>query len=62
MKANNSLHAEQNTGGLLGRVAHDLSAALEWLSGPAMSEQDRRERVVAEVQNLKFDTSALHLQ
>lgn len=62
MKANTSLHIDHNAGGLLGRIARDLSTALEWISGPAMSEQDRRERVVAEVQNLKYDTSALHLQ
>ena len=62
MKANTSLHAEHNHAGLFSRVTHDVSAALDWLTGPAMSEQERRERVRAEVQNLRYDTSALHLQ
>ena len=62
MKANTSMHTEHSHAGLLDRVAHDLSAALGWLAGPAMSDQERKERVVAEVQNLKYDTSALHLQ
>ena len=62
MKANNSIHAEDNHTGLLGRVAHDLSTALDWLTGPAMSEQERTERAVAEVRNLRYDASALHLQ
>ena len=62
MKFNASIHAEQNRAGLFGRVAQDLSAALDWLTGPAMSEQERSERAMAEVQCLKYDTSALHLQ
>ena len=57
-----SIHTDHNHDGLFSRFAHELSAALDWLSGPPMSEQDRRDRVVAEVQNLKYDTSALHLQ
>ncbi len=59
MKANSSQHSEQDHNGLFGRVAHEVSAALDWLAGPAMSEQERRERLMAEVQNLKHDTSAL---
>ena len=61
MKANTSMQAEQGHGGLLHRVAHDVSAALDWLTGPAMSQQERQDRVVAEAQSLKYDTSAPHL-
>ena len=39
MKFNASIHEEQNHAGLFGRVAQDLSAALDWLTGPAMSQQ-----------------------
>ena len=59
MKANASLHTDPNHAGLFNRIANDLSAALEWLAGPAMSEQERRERLMAEVQNLKHETSAI---
>ncbi|MDE2938723.1 MAG: hypothetical protein OXR67_07355 [Chloroflexota bacterium] len=62
MKSNASMHAEQNSAGLLSRVAHDLSAALDRLTGPAMPERERNERAMAEAQCLKYDTSALHLQ
>ena len=61
MKASTSMQAEHAHGGLFHRVAHDVTIALDWLAGPAMSQQERRERVVAEVQSLKYDTSALHL-
>ena len=62
MHAHLSIHIDHNHPGLLSRVAHDLGAAFGWLAGPAMSEQERHDRVVAEVQNLRYDTSALHLQ
>ncbi len=61
MKASNYFQANHAHTGLFGRVAHDVSAALEWLGGPAMSEQRRRERDMAEVYRLKHDTSAMHL-
>ena len=61
MKANTSIHAEHDHAGWLSRVAHDVSVALDWLTGPAMSEQERQDRVVAEVQNLKYDVRALQL-
>lgn len=59
MKANTSLQREHNHDGLFSRIAHDVTVALDWLTGPAMSQQERRERLMAEVQNLKHDTSAL---
>ena len=61
MKESNSIQANHKNDGLFSRVAHDMSAALEWLGGPAMSEQRRRERDMAEVYRLKHDTSAMHL-
>ena len=61
MKANTSIHAEHDHAGWLSRVALDVSVALDWLTGPVMSEQERQDRVVAEVQNLKYDVRALQL-
>jgi len=61
MKESTSIQANQDYAGLIGRVAHDLSAALDWLAGPAMSELGRRERDMAEVRRRKCDTSAMHL-
>lgn len=57
-----SIHNDHSHGGLFSRVAHELGAAIDWLTGPAMSDQERQERVVAEVQNLRYDTTAIHLQ
>ena len=62
MKANASIHADHNQPGLFSRVARDVSSAMDWLTGPAMSEQERQDRVVAQVQNLKCDASAMQLQ
>ena len=62
MKANASVNTEHNHTGLFGRVAHDAWAAVEWLAGPAMSEQERTERAVAEFQRFKYDTRATLLQ
>ena len=61
MKANTSMQGEQDQAGLFSRMAHDVSVALDWLTGPALTDQERRERLMAEVQNLKHDSSAPHL-
>jgi hypothetical protein len=61
MKANISMPIEHNHSGLFGRVTHDFSAALEWLAGPGMSEQERTARAMSEVQRHKYDASPLHL-
>ena len=39
--------------GLFDRVNRHLGTAINWLSGPAMSEQERFDRVKAEVQSDK---------
>ncbi len=61
MQVHLSLHLDHNQEGVVGRAARNLGTALNWLSGPAMSEQERQERDLAEVRNLKHDVSALHL-
>ncbi len=54
-----ALHIDHNHPGVLGRVARELGSAVDWLSGPAMTEQERQERVMAEVRNQKHDSSAM---
>lgn len=39
--------------GLLNRVARDLVAVYDWLSGPPMSEQERMNRTLAEARPLR---------
>ncbi len=38
--------------GLLNRIAKDIVAVYDWLSGPPMSEQDRINRTIAETRTL----------
>ena len=39
--------------GLLNRIARDIVAVYDWLSGPPMSEQERLNRMLAEVRPLR---------
>ncbi len=59
MKASATLRADHDDVGLFSRVAHEVSTAMDWLTGPAMSGLERRERLMAEVKSLRHDTSAL---
>ena len=38
--------------GLLNRIAKDIVAVYDWLSGPPMSEQDHINRTIAETRTL----------
>ena len=49
MHAHFSVHWDHGHAGLLGRVARDLGAAYAWLAGPALSEQERQRRELAEI-------------
>ncbi len=40
------LHFENNHEGLFSRVTRDLGTALDWLTGPAMSQQERLDRTL----------------
>jgi hypothetical protein len=39
--------------GLLNRIAKDIVAVYDWLSGPPMSEQERMNRTLAEARPLR---------
>lgn len=49
MHAHFSVHWDHGHAGLLSRVARDLGAAYAWLTGPALSEQERQRRELAEI-------------
>lgn len=42
------LHFDHNHDGLLTRVTRDVGSALSWLTGPAMSQQERLDRSLLE--------------
>ena len=46
-------HFDHDHDGLFGRVTRDLGSALDWLTGPGMSQQQRLERARSEAQNDK---------
>jgi hypothetical protein len=45
--------ADNHPEGLLNRIAKDIVAVYDWLSGPPMSEQDRVNRALAETRPLR---------
>ena len=46
-------HQDHQHTGLLTRIAHDVVAAYDWVSGPGMTERDRLQREVFEFQGVK---------
>ena len=53
MHAHIHLHLDHNHGGLFSRVTRDIGSALDWITGPAMSSQERLKRAQAEVRSNK---------
>ena len=54
-----SLHRSHSHDGLVCRISRDLGAALDWLTGPAMTEQDRLQLDLADVRNRAHETGSL---
>jgi hypothetical protein len=46
-------HSDNHPEGLLNRIAKDIVAVYDWLSGPPMSEQERMNRTLAETRPLR---------
>ena len=44
-------HFDHNHDGPFSRLTRDLGGTLDWVTGPAMSQQERMELTLAEVQN-----------
>lgn len=59
MHAHLSVHFDHRPDGLLGRVTRELGSAYSWLAGPALSEQERRHRELAEIAGRNRLTDAL---
>lgn len=59
MHAHIHVHFDHHHGGLFSRIARDLGAAYDWLAGPAMSEQERLDRELAEARSSKYAEGAL---
>ena len=54
MHAHLSFHRNNHHDGFFHRVARDLGAAMEWITGPAMSRQRLLDRAQAEARNQKY--------
>ena len=54
-----SVHSDHSHYGLFGRVSHNVGTALDWLTGPAMTEQERSQLTLADVRNRRFEDTAL---
>ena len=48
------VHFDHHHDGFLARLSRDLGHALDWIAGPAMSEQQRYDRLQAEVRGDKY--------
>ena len=48
MNAHIHLHLDHRHAGLFSRVIRDIGNALDWITGPGMSNQERLERAKAE--------------
>ncbi len=55
----NAVHWDHNHDGVLGRVSRNVSATLDWLAGPAMTEQERRDQTIADVHNRRFEETVI---
>lgn len=59
MHAHFSVHWDHRHDGLFSRMARELGAAYDWLAGPAMSEQARLRRELAEAGSWRRLTGSL---
>lgn len=53
------MHRDHTHDDLVGRVSRDLGNAVEWLTGPAMTDQERREHALADVRNRRFEDTVI---
>ena len=54
MQVNMHVHFDHNNDGLFSQVARELANAIDWVTGPALPEQQKRDLTLAEAQNRKF--------
>ena len=53
------LHRDHGHDDLLGRISHELGNALDWVTGPGMTEQERSHQTLADVRNRRFEDTVL---
>ena len=53
------VHIDHHHDGFLTRLSRDLGHALDWMAGPPMSEQQRYDRLQAEVRGNKYGHGVL---
>ena len=54
-----SLHRSHSHRNLVGRISRDLGSAVDWLTGPAMSDRDRMQRDLAEARNRELTDAGI---
>lgn len=54
-----SLHRGHSHRSLVGRISRDLGSAVDWLTGPAMSDRDRMQRDLAEARNRELTDAGI---
>ena len=59
MNAHIHFHFDHSHDGLLTRIARDLGAACDWLTGPGMSAQERLNRELADIRNDKHGVGVI---
>ena len=59
MHAHFTVHFDHNHNGLIGRFSRNVGTALDWLTGPALTDQERSQQTLADVRNRRFEDSVL---
>lgn len=54
-----AVHFDHNHEGLFGRVSRNVGAALDWLTGPGMTDQKRAAQTLTDVRNQRFDDTVI---
>ena len=59
MHAHITVHFDHSHDGLFGRFSHNVGTALDWLTGPALTDQERSQQTLADIRNRRFEDSVL---
>lgn len=59
MQTHIHIHSDHSHDGLFSRVSRELGSVLEWFSGPALSQEQRFNRVQAEARNDRYGYGVL---
>ena len=59
MNAHIHFHIDHNHDRLLDRISRELTVAYDWLTGPAMSDQERLNRELAQTRSNKYSNGVI---